>query len=85
MDVSLNRVNLPKLESLELPLQLCRIPEIPCLGSALIFFFSHGVLPKQGPPGSPSTLVRLAHTLFVRSKVGLGCLGRHMLNGKVRD
>ena len=49
MDSSLNRVTLPKLGSLELQMQLCRNPEIPCLGSTLFFFY--GVLPKQGPPG----------------------------------
>ena len=73
MDGSLNRVTLAKLGSLELPLQLCRNPEIPCLGSTLFFFY--GVLPKQGHPGAPSTLVRPAHTLFVHLEVGLGRSG----------
>ena len=72
MDGSLNRVTVPKLGSLELPLQLCRNPEIPCLGSTLFFY---GVLPKQGPPGVPPTLVRLAHTFFVPLEVGLGGSG----------
>ena len=45
----------------------------PLFGQYAIFFY--GVLPKQGPPGAPSTLVRLAHTLFVRSEVGLGGSG----------
>ena len=73
MDGSLNRVTIPKLGSLELPLQLCRNPEIPCLGNTLFFFY--GVLPERGPPGAPSTLVRLAHTLFVHLEVGLGWSG----------
>ena len=55
-----------------------------CLFGQYTLFF-HGVLPKQGPLGAQSTLVRLGHTLFVRSDVGLGCLGRHVVNGKVRD
>ena len=42
-------------------------------GQYTIFF--HGVLPKQGPQGAPSTLVRLAHAFFVRSEVGLGGSG----------
>ena len=45
----------------------------PLFGQYAIFFY--GVLPKQGPPGAPSTLVRLAHTLFVRLEVGLGGSG----------
>ena len=69
MDGSLNRVTLLKLGSLELPMQLCRNPDIPCLGNTLFFFYV--MLPKQGPPGAPATLVRLAHTLFVRSELGL--------------
>ena len=39
MDGSLNRLTLPKLGSLELPLQLCRNPEIPCLSSTLFFLW----------------------------------------------
>ena len=73
MDGSLNRVTPPMLGSLELPLQLCRNLEIPCLGGTLFFF--HGVSPKQGPRGAPSTVVRLAHMLFVRSELGPGRLG----------
>ena len=57
----------------------------PLFGQYLLLLFFHGVLPKEGPPGAPSTLVRIAHTLFVRSEVGLGGLGRHVVNGKVRD
>ena len=74
MDGSLTRVTLPKLGSLELPLQLCRNPEIPCLGSTQFFFMAYS--PNRGP-GAPSTLVRLAHTLFVRLEVGLGGSGTH--------
>ena len=53
-------------------MQLCRNPAIrnPLFGQYAIFF--RGVLPKQGPPGAPSILVCLAHTLFVRSEVGVG-------------
>ena len=32
-----------------------------------------------------STLVRLAHMLFLRSEVGLGYLGRHVVNGNAKD
>ena len=46
MDGSLNRVTLPKLGSLELPLQLCRNPEIPCFGSTLFFFMAY--CPNRG-------------------------------------
>ena len=73
MDGSLNRVTLPKLGSLELAMQLCHNPDIPCLGSTLFFFY--GVLPKHGPRRAPSTLVCLAHPLFVRLEVGLGGSG----------
>ena len=70
MDGSLNRVTLPKLGSLELPLQLCRNPEIPCLGSTLFFFLCRTA--QTGAPGAPSTLVRVAHTLFVHLELGWG-------------
>ena len=49
MDVSSNRVTLSKLGSLELPLQLCRNREIPCLGSTLAFFFFMAYCPNRGP------------------------------------
>ena len=49
MDGSLNKVTLPKLGSLELPMQLCRNPEIPYLGSTLFFFMAY--CPNRGPPG----------------------------------
>ena len=49
MDGSFNRVTLPKLGSLELAMQLCRNPEIPCLGSTL--FFSMAYCPNRGPHG----------------------------------
>ena len=49
MDGSLNRVTLPELGGLELPMQLCRIPKIPCLGSTVCFFMAY--CPNRGPRG----------------------------------
>ena len=50
MEGSLNKVIFPKLGSLELPLPLCRNPEIPCFGSTLLFFL-RGHRPNRGPRG----------------------------------
>ena len=50
MDGSLNMVTLPELGSLELPLQLCRISQVPLFGRYVGFFFQER-LAQIGVPG----------------------------------
>ena len=71
MDGSLNKVTLPKLGSLVPPMQLCRNPEIPCLGSRL--FFSMAYCPNRGPRGRrPHLCVLLIRCSSVRKWVRVG-------------
>ena len=71
MDGSLNRVTLPTLGRLELPMQLCRNSEIPCLGSTLFFLMAY--YPNRGPRGRrPHLCVLLIRSSSVQKWVRVG-------------
>ena len=82
VDGSLNKVTLPKLGNLELPLQLCRNPEVPLFGQYALFFKAY--CPSRAPRGRrPHLCVLVIRCSFVC--LGPGCGVRQVVNGIVGD